>query len=246
MVSYERQFDLLVDSAEQLSAYFAAKEEEIEALRAEKEGLQAQLDELCARVEAGHVSPLQQQRQGVAYPFVKRPPGGYGDDVVEEELVKEVDDENDDGDGDGDDASPVPQTRPAPRRRGSSPLLAHVPSPLNLLRPRRSTSVSQSPTPVSSIPPSRARTPILTASPATLSAEPSPIDSKPPRSSPLTDSPFTLSSPFAPATATSSTTDRGPPRGLSLPPPHLEQLPKRQTSLSFALPESKGERGGGS
>jgi hypothetical protein len=247
MISYERQFDLLVDQAELLSTYFAQREREVESLRAEKENLQAQLDELYARVDAGNTSS--QQDTAFSNPFVKRPPGGYGDDVVEEELVREVD-----GDGQVDHASlptgsSTPKKRPFLSRAGSSPLL-HLPSPLTLLQNRRSSSPSR--TPASSLPPSRTRTPapvpLFTASPTALTPDPIPLTDSPSPVSPSsrTERPRPPSpSPLAPIATAEGERLEGQ-RRLSLSHPHLSlHKPRRRSSLSFVLPREHEERDGG-
>ncbi|GEM10803.1 potassium channel subfamily K, other eukaryote [Rhodotorula toruloides] len=81
------QFDALVDSAEQLSQAIKTTTAELEALNVENDRLRAELLQLQAEHSAGEPPPVRH----IPFPFVHRPPGGFGDEEVEEELVEEVD-----------------------------------------------------------------------------------------------------------------------------------------------------------
>ncbi|BGP34848.1 Potassium channel [Rhodotorula toruloides] len=95
MVSYERQFDALVDSAEQLSQAIKTTAAELEALNVENDRLRAELLQLQAEHSACEPPQAQAPVRHIPFPFVHRPPGGFGDEEVEEELVEEVDEADD-------------------------------------------------------------------------------------------------------------------------------------------------------
>ncbi|KAK4046230.1 Potassium channel [Microbotryomycetes sp. JL201] len=84
MLSYERQFDVLMDAAEQVGKVFQAHQDELEKMRR----LNAELKEaLSERSE----SLKKKATDGGGGIFVKRPAGGYEDEQNEEELEQELD-----------------------------------------------------------------------------------------------------------------------------------------------------------
>ncbi|BGP65411.1 Potassium channel [Rhodotorula toruloides] len=95
MISYERQFDALVDSAEQLSQAIKTTTAELEALNVENDRLRAELLQLQAEHSACEPPQAQAPVRHIPFPFVHRPPGGFGDEEVEEELVEAVDEADD-------------------------------------------------------------------------------------------------------------------------------------------------------
>ncbi|SCZ97568.1 BZ3500_MvSof-1268-A1-R1_Chr4-3g07254 [Microbotryum saponariae] len=118
MVSYERQFDVLMDAAERLSQVFKSHEDELEKMR----DLNNRLRVALAKAETGEGTDLGEQtldELGVVAPveigkedgpkeeglFHKRPLGGYGDEQTELEVEQTLDADDDDDDDIGDDDS---------------------------------------------------------------------------------------------------------------------------------------------
>lgn len=89
------QFDALVDSAEQLSQAIKTTTAELEALNVENDRLRAELLQLQAEHSACEPPQAQAPVRHIPFPFVHRPPGGFGDEEVEEELVEAVDEADD-------------------------------------------------------------------------------------------------------------------------------------------------------
>lgn len=85
-----RQFDALVDSAEQLSQAIKTTTAELEALNVENDRLRAELLQLQTEKNLAREQPPAPVHH-IPFPFVHRPPGGFGDDEVEDELCEEVD-----------------------------------------------------------------------------------------------------------------------------------------------------------
>ncbi|GAA6046700.1 hypothetical protein JCM3770_003123 [Rhodotorula araucariae] len=83
LISYERQFDLLLQSAEQLTAVLGASAAETARLEAENARLR---EELAAA--QGALATTEPEEGGASF-FSGRPAGGFGDEAVEEELELE-------------------------------------------------------------------------------------------------------------------------------------------------------------
>ncbi|ORY73112.1 hypothetical protein BCR35DRAFT_307383 [Leucosporidium creatinivorum] len=125
MVSYERQFDTLLDAAEQLSQVFKNHVDELETMRRLNEELRQALLESSTTPLAEEIEKEEETEEESAeareankpslLPFIKRPPGGFGDEEEEEEVEREVDDSTaDDGGEDGDRPSQVRSTSASP------------------------------------------------------------------------------------------------------------------------------------
>ncbi|SCV69367.1 BQ2448_2387 [Microbotryum intermedium] len=132
MVSYERQFDVLMDAAERLSQVFKSHEDELVTMRELNNKLRVAL----AKAETGEgvdvgeqaldglgaVGTVEGHEEGEPKAeglFHRRPPGGYGDEHAEFELEQSLDVDDDDDDGldigykrKGPAPSPVPTPTP--------------------------------------------------------------------------------------------------------------------------------------
>ncbi|GAA5907431.1 hypothetical protein JCM6882_003860 [Rhodosporidiobolus microsporus] len=178
LVAYERQFDTLLEAADQLSSFLSSQRDELSSLRVEKEELQARLGEGSEKSDADEEEAGDEEeeagdeeeeteRSAFGARFVKRPPGGYGDERVEEDMVREVD-EDDEGEGGeeeeqgnrrGSSSSSVPQ-RPQHDRRRSSLTTGDIFPSLNLTTspsPASPSSPSPSTVPATASPPRRER-----------------------------------------------------------------------------------------
>ncbi|SGY76217.1 BQ5605_C005g03475 [Microbotryum silenes-dioicae] len=113
MVSYERQFDVLMDAAERLSQVFKSHEDELETMR----HLNNRLRVALAKAETGEGTDLGEQtldELGAVAPvesgkedgpseeglFHKHPAGGYGDEQTELGVEQTIDADDDDDDDD--------------------------------------------------------------------------------------------------------------------------------------------------
>ncbi|BGP42936.1 Potassium channel [Rhodotorula kratochvilovae] len=153
LVSYERQFDLLLESAEQLAAVLGASAAETSRLEADNARLR---EELAAAQDALHIATAEEP--GGSF-FRGRPAGGLGDAAVEEELCEEIDCRRD-GAVTADGANAPHPAPPHLRIPLPHPHLPHS-------HPDTSTMAHLAPlTPVSSSPgPFRTRTPSLSFAP---------------------------------------------------------------------------------
>ncbi|KAI5476225.1 hypothetical protein MNV49_007987 [Pseudohyphozyma bogoriensis] len=136
MVSYERTFDMLIEAAESLNQVFKNHAGEFEEMRRLNEEMRAKLAEIEVETELVDEGVKARKRKAKAptkvarqsssgFPFgVKRPPGGDGDDLVEQELIDELDqpDDEDDDHGETDHVTlEFPSTSTSrPRSRASS------------------------------------------------------------------------------------------------------------------------------
>lgn len=170
------QFDTLLDAAEQLSTVFQQHAEELSKMKKLNEALREALEERDRQKASPDEGEEEQEEEAPArklLPFLKRPPGGFGDERVEKEVEEEVDDDGDVEDGA---VSPVEEEqRQAPTTTESQPTsdacrtLDASTTLLNQLdtttRPRAASSSSPSPpaTPVSPPTPRQgiSRTPTL-------------------------------------------------------------------------------------
>lgn len=91
-------FDALLDAADQLAGVFKSHQTELESMRALNAQLRSAIEEAEQRAhdEVETEDSEEPERAKVAskpslLPFVRRPPGGDGDDELEEELEEEID-----------------------------------------------------------------------------------------------------------------------------------------------------------
>ncbi|GAA5899619.1 hypothetical protein JCM8208_000606 [Rhodotorula glutinis] len=152
LVSYERQFDLLLESAEQLATVVGDAAARMSHLEAENQRLKEQL--------AGMRGAGSDEGSSM---FQRRPAGGFGDEEVEEELCEELDEGTDpleDEVASASAAKPGSTTRrlhlPHPRLRHTSMPRPSPPAPTPLVPHSPSPSLS-----IAASPPPRSRTPSI-------------------------------------------------------------------------------------
>ncbi|KPV72618.1 uncharacterized protein RHOBADRAFT_55715 [Rhodotorula graminis WP1] len=162
LVSYERQFDLLLESAEQLATVVSDAAARMSHLEAENARLKEQLAGVRG-AQSGEGSSM----------FQRRPAGGFGDEEVEEELCEEVDKGTDPLDDEvASAAAAKPGAATTPRLHLPHPRLRPTSSPHPASTPAAPQSPA-APVPASASPPPRSRTPsVAFASPSS----PAPAD----------------------------------------------------------------------
>ncbi|GAA5968664.1 hypothetical protein JCM11641_007717 [Rhodosporidiobolus odoratus] len=252
MIAYERQFDLLVDSAEHLSAHLATTEAELTTLREEKVVMQLEMEGLHARVEAEERERMR-SRDGVPVedPFAEPP------------ATRDMEDREDEEEKAADRAD---HRRPSPpHRRSSTSSILHAlhlphhqprrPSLSRLgtasgdldvdlvhARARRRSSASTSPSSPPP-PPSRAQ------SPARASID-TPGGSRRSSFGAIEEEDGAFDPPTSSRSATAASAHPQQQGGqhrfqlphAHLPHPHMPHLPRRKSSLTFARPTEHEER----
>jgi hypothetical protein len=220
----------LIEAAEQISGSYAEHAVELAQMRE----LNAQLREaLSIANETGSTQEIDEEESTRSsekpsfLPFVKRPPGGEGDDEVEREIEREIDGEDEEGSsgGKGDDGASVDALTPAQVYERSVEMIRMMEaSPSRLLVP--GTSTRQSSLSNSFLPP---------ASPPSNIAHSTQSSESSSSSNPITGSPKAMSVALLPEPSTSSQPPVTPTRNRNL-------SMSRTPTLTFDIP-TPPERG---
>ncbi|GAA5836717.1 hypothetical protein JCM9279_007635 [Rhodotorula babjevae] len=181
LVSYERQFDLLLESAEQLATVVSDAAARMSHLEAENARLKEQLVGVRgaaseAQLRAQHAGVRGAAREEGSM-FKRRPPGGFGDEEVEEELCEEDDDELGEDVVERTDPLEAEVAPAAAAKTSSTALRLHLPHP----RLRRTSSPRAAPpAPASLAPPHPADSLTTSTPPPPRSRTPSVAFASPP------------------------------------------------------------------